>query len=39
MHTAAETVVSSEKRNALLPFVGYLCFLYLAWTVVWVYGV
>lgn len=39
MHTAAERVVSSEKRNALLPFIGYLCFLYLAWTAVWVYGV
>jgi hypothetical protein len=39
MRTAAERVTSSEKRNTLLPFIGYLCFLYLAWTIVWVYGV
>jgi hypothetical protein len=38
MRTAAERFTSSEKRNTLLPFIGYLCFLYLAWTIVWVYG-
>ena len=29
--------LGEEERS--LPFSGYLCFLYLAWTVVWVHGV
>jgi membrane protease YdiL (CAAX protease family) len=39
MHTVARTALRPETRRSVLPFIGYLCFFYLTWTFVWVYGV